>query len=165
MSAQNPDPSFAIVGKIPSGLFILGVAHENRKEAFLASWVQQVSLTPVRLSVVMEADRPAFNLAAEAGFFTVNVLGEGNNAQMKPFWGGLKSGIAPLDVVTHRIDAIEGQGQALIVDAVLGYVHCVIEAIHALDNHRLVIGRVVSHEYQNPADKPKVHIRNKGISY
>lgn len=165
MSVETPDPSFAIVGKIPSGLFILGVAHENRKQAFLASWVQQVSLSPVRLSVVMEADRPAFELASEAGFFTVNVLGETNNAQMKPFWGGLKSGVAPLDVVAHRIDELPGQGQALVVDGVLGYAHCAIEAIHVLDNHRLVIGRVVNHAYLNTEDKPKVHIRNKGTSY
>jgi flavin reductase (DIM6/NTAB) family NADH-FMN oxidoreductase RutF len=161
MSTQNPDLTYAIVGKIPSGLFILGVAYENSKEAFLASWVQQVSLSPVRLSVVMEADRPAFNLAEKAGHFTVNMLGEANTPQMKPFWGGLKSGIAPLDVVEHRV----AENQALIIGGVLGFAHCAIESIHAVDNHRIVIGKVIDHGLLKDDDKPKVHLRSKGTSY
>lgn len=161
MTGQSLDLTYAIVGKIPSGLFILGVAHENCKEAFLASWVQQVSLAPVRLSVVMEADRPAFQLAEKAGHFTVNMLGESNTPQMKPFWGGLKSGIAPLDVVEHRV----AENQALIIEGVLGFAHCTIESIHAVDNHRIVIGRVIDHALLKSDDKPKVHVRAKGTSY
>jgi 3-hydroxy-9,10-secoandrosta-1,3,5(10)-triene-9,17-dione monooxygenase reductase component len=161
MTAETLDPNFPIIGKIPSGLFIVGVASANSKEAFLASWVQQVSLLPIRLSVVMEADRPAFQLAESAGHLTVNVLGESNSAQMKPFWGGLKSGQAPLDVVAHRI----GEGESLLIDGVLGYAHCEIEAVHAIGNHRMVIGRVLHHQLWKTEDKPKVHIRNKGISY
>lgn len=161
MTSQNPDPTFAAIGKIPSGLFIVGVAGENRKEAFLGSWVSQVSLNPVRLSVVMESGRPAFELAQKVGHFTVNVLGESNTPQMKPFWGGLKSGQAPLDVVAHAVN----EEDALIIEGILAYAHCEIEAIHAFDNHRLVIGKVVDHALFNTQDKPKVHIRAKGTSY
>jgi len=161
MTLENDDPNYAAIGKIPSGLFILGVSDGKSQEAFLASWVNQVSLNPIRLSVVMEADRPAFALAEKAGCFTVNILGESNTPQMKPFWGGLKTGIAPLDVVAHSVSA-EG---ALIIDGIFAFAHCEIESVVPVDAHRLVIGRVTRHGVLNPQDKPKVHIRAKGISY
>jgi flavin reductase (DIM6/NTAB) family NADH-FMN oxidoreductase RutF len=161
MTYQTDDTSYAAIGKIASGLFILGVTDGELKEAFLASWVNQVSLSPVRLSVVMEADRPAFALAEKSRHFTLNILGETNTPQMKPFWGGLKSGVQPLDVVLHTLSP-EG---ALIVDGILAYAHCVIEAIHPIDGHRLIIGRVLSHGVLNKEDKPKVHIRTKGTAY
>ncbi len=161
MTSETMDPNYPIVGKIPSGLFIVGVAAHGRKEAFLASWVQQVSLEPIRLSVVMDAERPAFVLAQEVGHFTVNMLGEGNSAQMKPFWGGLKSGQAPLDVVSHTL----GEEGSLRIDGVLGFAHCSIEAIHEVGKHRMVIGLVKAHQLMNTEDKPKVHIRFKGNTY
>ena len=45
------------IGRIPSGVYILTVRHENRSGAILASWVQQASFDPPALSIALAKGR------------------------------------------------------------------------------------------------------------
>ena len=50
------------LGRIPSGVFVLTAVHENRRDAMLASWVQQVGFDPPAVSIAVAKGRPIVDL-------------------------------------------------------------------------------------------------------
>ena len=149
-----------VVGKIASGLFIISAFSGEEKEAYLGSWVQQASFSPMRLTVAIKPGRSAFDLIQKAGFFTVNVVGHQNGGVMKPFWGAYKPGDNPLDKVAHKIE----QG-ALVVEGTMGWILCRLVTVLEVGDHHLLLGEVVAEEMTLPEDKPMTHLRKKGSEY
>ena len=46
-----------ILGRIPSGILILTVRHEDRETGMLASWVKQAGFTPPSVTVAVKQGR------------------------------------------------------------------------------------------------------------
>ena len=65
------------VGHIPSGLFIVSVQNENKFiDGYLASWVQQISFSPLMISLAISPSRPGYESIISGRSFSVNVVGE-----------------------------------------------------------------------------------------
>ena len=48
-----------VLGRIPSGIFVLTVKHDGRATAMLASWVQQAAFAPPAISVALAKVDPS----------------------------------------------------------------------------------------------------------
>jgi len=149
------------IGKIPSGLFIVTVAKDGACEGFLASWIQQASFKPLMISFAIETDRPMLARIREVGRFCVNVVGHENNGLLKPFWGGAKPGVNPLDAV----DTYESfRGNFILSDAMVA-LECELRETTQPGDHVIVFGEVVESFLLKPEDKPMTHVRKTGASY
>src|SRR3954463_6664775 len=82
----------AALGRIPSGLFILTVRRGTDETGMLASWVQQCSFEPPRVSVAVNKERYVLDWLKEGTPFTVNVLAEGQSHFLKHFGKGFGPG-------------------------------------------------------------------------
>ncbi len=149
------------VGKIPSGLFIITVTDGESKEGFLASWIQQVSFDPLMISIAIEPERPVLERIREVGCFCVNIVGHQNNGLLKPFWGGAKEGVNPLDAVETVVTL---RGNVLLSDS-MAALECELRETLPAGDHVIVLGEVVETRLLKPEDKPMTHVRKTGASY
>jgi len=149
------------VGKIPSGLFIITVTDGESKEGFLASWIQQVSFEPLMISIAIEPERPVLERIREVGCFCVNIVGHQNNGLLKPFWGGAKDGVNPLDAVET---VVTPRGNVLLSDS-MAVLECELRETLPAGDHVIVLGEVVETRLLKPEDKPMTHVRKSGSSY
>jgi len=149
------------VGKIPSGLFIVTVSHEGRRDGFLASWIQQASFEPLMISIAVSSHRPLWDMIRESGRFCVNIVGHQNNGVMKPFWGALKPGEDPFVVLSLEVSS---RGNILLPDA-MAALECEVRASSHPGDHAIVFAEVVETRFFKPEDKPMTHVRKSGSGY
>ena len=149
------------VGKIPSGLFIVVARDGEKIDGFLGSFVQQVSMEPLRISLAVKPGRPAYEMIQEQKLFTVNVVGDHDSSYLKHFWRGYDPEQSPFDELAHH-DGPEG---GLVLDAALAAMECrLCESIKPGD-HDLVIADVLSSTVLQGDAKPLFHTRKHGLTY
>ena len=149
------------VGKIPSGLFIIVARDGQKVDGFLGSFVQQVSMDPLRISLAVMPGRPAYDMIQAGDLFTVNVVGDHDSSFLKHFWRGYDPDNSPFSELAHH-DGPEG---GLALDAALAVVECRRVESFQPGDHELVIAEVVSSSIQNDDAKPLCHIRKHGLTY
>jgi flavin reductase (DIM6/NTAB) family NADH-FMN oxidoreductase RutF len=67
----------ALFQRLTQGVYVVGVAVGERRDAFTAAWVMQVSYDPLLLALSVNAKHSSYRLLKESGFFSVNVLKKG----------------------------------------------------------------------------------------
>src|SRR6059058_639943 len=80
----------APLGRVPSGLFVLTVRHGKHETGMLASWVQQCSFEPPRISAAIRKGRYVLDWLTDGAAFVVNVLAEGQKQFVSHFGKGFE---------------------------------------------------------------------------
>lgn len=163
---HQPLSSLAIaVGKIPSGLAIATASGNKDRTAMLASWFQQVSFSPLLISVCIKKERPMESLIEESGFFGLNILSEGDFASLKRYAKGFEPGIDPW--MEDAKATLEPNQPAPLFSK--GYAWLLLVFKQKVDvggDHLIYIGEVVEGKFMGSEEqKPYVHIRKDGLGY
>src|SRR4051794_23206839 len=77
-----------VLGRVPSGLFILTATDGTRETGMLASWVMQCSFDPPRVSVAVRGDRDVCGWLGTGAAFTLNLIAEGQGSFLTHFGKG-----------------------------------------------------------------------------
>lgn len=132
------------------GVYVVGVAHEERRDAFTAAWVMQASFDPLLLALSVNPRNASYSLIHGSGAFTVNVLKQGQLELARRF--GTESGKE-----RDKLDGVRwqpGHGGAPILDEALAYFDCRLTgSLHAGD-HEVMLGRVVDGRLLDPNAVP-----------
>lgn len=64
----------ALFRTLTQGVYVIGVAHGEERNAFTAAWVMQVSFDPLLLALSINPNHSSYRLLKESGAFSVNVL-------------------------------------------------------------------------------------------
>jgi flavin reductase (DIM6/NTAB) family NADH-FMN oxidoreductase RutF len=150
-----------VLGRIPSGLFVLTVGTGPRATGMLSSWVMQAGFEPPMVSVAVKLGRFICDWLSEGQPFVLNLLGQSQTPLMKHFSKGFEPGepaFEGLDV-THC-----ARGVPILKDAI-GHVEC--EPVRHVDSgdHRIFLANVVRGKLRDAQVKPRVHIRRTGATY
>ena len=86
--------------RLTNGLYVVGVAHGERRDAFTAAWVTQVSFDPLLVALSINPSHASFPILVAAGAFAVSVLSHGQLELARHF--GTQSGRA--------VDKLAGHG-------------------------------------------------------
>ncbi len=150
----------AALGKVTSGLFIVTAVAGERREGYLASWVQQVSFSPLMVSITMKPGRPCYNLIKSHGRFCINVIGQKNGGVMKPFWSpdGKSDPFVGLD---HFISA---RGNLILRNA-MSAMECEVRSRATPGDHEIIFAEVVEGRILQADDKPLAHVRKSALGY
>jgi flavin reductase (DIM6/NTAB) family NADH-FMN oxidoreductase RutF len=153
----------AAVGLIPSGLFIVAVKDQNNQssDGYLASWVQQVSFSPMLVSLAIKPGRPAYDLIKSGKPFAINIVGEHDKSFLKHFWKGYDPAQNPFNELPHFL----GENQGLILDQAKAALECVMVSSTKPGDHEIIIAEVKSSHILNTEAKPMVHLRKSGVDY
>jgi flavin reductase (DIM6/NTAB) family NADH-FMN oxidoreductase RutF len=162
---QNPQKEAAIpavaaaVGKIPSGLFIVTSVLDGKREGYLASWIQQVSFSPLLISIAMKPGRACYDAIKAQGRFCVNIVGHRNGGVMKPFWNpGSEDPFSDLENFMTPLGN-------LVLNGAMAALECRVLSSVSPGDHEILFAEVVESHLLQPEDKPLVHVRKSGLSY
>jgi flavin reductase (DIM6/NTAB) family NADH-FMN oxidoreductase RutF len=67
----------ALFQRLTQGVYVVGVAHGETREAFTAAWVMQVSYDPLLLALSINPNHSSYWVLKEGRSFSVNVLKKG----------------------------------------------------------------------------------------
>ncbi len=150
-----------VLGRVPSGLFIVTAENNNQRAAFLASWVMQAGFSPPAVSVAVKQDRPIMRQMGRGAKLCVNVLGKEDKALMGQFAKGFALDADPF--AGANIGRTES-GAPYLADA-LGYMELsVMRLAEVSTDHNLIIGEVISGRMLKEGE-PWVHVRKNGANY
>lgn len=125
--------------RITLGVYVVGVADGQRRDAFTAAWVMQVSFNPLMLAVSINPDNASYELLHASGGFTVNVLKRGQLELARRF--GTRSGREEDKLA--GIKSHPGRRGTPILDDALAYFDCEVMGRTRAGDHELVLGRVL----------------------
>ena len=145
---------------IPSGVFVLATAHEGRRSAMLASFIQQAGFDPPMIVTAIQHSRPINRMIRESKQFAVSILGKESKKSLQRFWQGIPDEGDPfegLDTSTYDTDI------PVLNDAV-GFLECKLSGATEAGDHWIVIGEVVNGGRMEVGE-PFVRIRTNGFDY
>ncbi len=151
------------VGLIPSGLFIVAIQDPKSQatDGYLASFVQQISFSPMLVSLAIKPGRPAYDLIKQGLPFAINVIGDHDKTFLKHFWKGYDPAQNPFNELPHHF----GEFKGLILDQAKAAIECVMVSSTKPGDHEIIFAEVKSSHVMNAESKPMVHIRKSGADY
>jgi flavin reductase (DIM6/NTAB) family NADH-FMN oxidoreductase RutF len=160
-TTTQPKPFDAVLGRVPSGIFILTIGTGPRATGMLASWVMQAGFEPPTVSVAVKLGRYVCDWLTAGEPFVLNLVGESQKEFLKHFG----KGFAPEEPAFEGLKvATCARGVPVLADAI-GHMEC--EPIGHVDSgdHRLFLAKVVRGKLIDTEAKPMVHIRTSGARY
>lgn len=161
MNTSAPDSFLPVLGRIPSGIFILTVGVGPRATGMLASWVMQAGFEPPMLSVAVRLSRYVCDWLSEGQPFVLNMVGQSQTTLLKHFG----KGFAPDEPAFTGLTISHCARGVPILAAALGHLEC--EPVRYVDSgdHRIFLSNVVRGRLNATDDGPMVHIRKSGAGY
>jgi flavin reductase (DIM6/NTAB) family NADH-FMN oxidoreductase RutF len=160
-ATAKPKPFDAVLGRVPSGIFILTIGTGSRATGMLASWVMQAGFEPPTVSVAVKQGRYVCDWITAGEPFVLNLVGESQKELLKHFGKGFPPGEPAFEGlrITHC-----ARGVPILKDAI-GLMEC--EPIGHMDSgdHRVFLAKVVRGKMNEKDGKPMVHIRTSGARY
>ena len=135
------------------GVYVVGVAQDERLDAFTAVWVMQASFDPLLLALSVNPQNASYPLLRASGAFTISVLKQGQLELARRF--GTRSG--------REEDKLAGVGWhpgrsgAPILDEALAYFECELTGSLRAGDHELVLGRVIDGRVLAPDAVPMTY--------
>jgi flavin reductase (DIM6/NTAB) family NADH-FMN oxidoreductase RutF len=150
-----------VLGRIPSGIFILTAGTGTRATGMLSSWIMQAGFEPPMVSIAVNLERPVCEWLTQGQPFVLNLVGQSQSRLMKHFAKGFEPGEPVFDglAISHC-----PRGVPILEDA-LGHLEC--EPVRHIDSedHRIFLAKVVRGKLRDADEKPRVHIRKSGAKY
>jgi flavin reductase (DIM6/NTAB) family NADH-FMN oxidoreductase RutF len=136
--------------RLTLGVYVIGVAHDDRRDAFTAAWVMQASFDPLSLALSVNQLNTSYSLIHGSGVFTVNVLKAGQLELARRFGTQSGSERSKLEGVRWK----PGPKGAPILDEALAHFECVLAGSINAGDHEVVIGRVMNGRILDPNATP-----------
>lgn len=160
-SANAAPPEFVpVLGRVPSGIFVLTARSGGDETGMLASWVQQAGFEPPMISVAVKLGRYVGDWLDAGNDFALNLLPE-KSPLMKHFGRGFEPGEPAFTGLP--VDRPLENGPAVLADS-LGYLICRPKKAIDSGDHRIYLATVVGGRLRRD-ERPAVHIRKSGLNY
>lgn len=163
-SAQN-DAVATVLGKIPSGVFILTAADgEGHETGMLASWVQQAAFEPPLISVAVNNSRYLNEWFGKNPVAALSLVGK---AQSGRFFKQFGKGFEPDEQAFEGFEITRGTTGVPLLAEAMGSLEGRITSSLPAGDHTIYLIQV-ENAVPGPAlqsDEPYVHIRKTGFNY
>jgi flavin reductase (DIM6/NTAB) family NADH-FMN oxidoreductase RutF len=150
----------AVLGRVPSGLFVLTIAHEAGESGMLASWVMQAGFQPPMLTVAVKQGRYVSDWLTTRAPFVLNLLRDDQKSLLSHFGRGFEPGEAAFTGLNihHTADRVP------VLSDSLGYLECRPKSHVDSGDHRIFLAEIVAGHLASEG-QPYVHIRKNGMRY
>lgn len=158
------DQIASVLGRTPSGVFILTAKHvDGRETGALVSWVQQASFAPPMVTVAVNQKRFLHDWFRESPSVVLNLVGESQKFFLKQFGAGFGPDEPAFDGMTIKHTEA---GVPILTDA-LGYLAGVVKSQLETGDHVIYAVEITAAGLGPDFDsgKPMVHIRKNGFNY
>lgn len=156
---MSPSQLAAVLGRLPSGLFVLAARRGDEEDGMLTSWVMQAGFEPPMISMALRKDRRLAEWLSEGTPFVLNLLAEGQITLVRHFGRERAAGTAFAGLPLHRTAA-----GLPVLDGTVGYLECETAGKIDSGDHHVFLARVLAGHLSSAA-RPLVHIRKNGLKY
>ena len=157
----DPDRQLAgALGRVPSGIFVVTVASDAIATGMLASWVQQCSFRPPRISLAIKPDREITKLLAIGAGFTLNIL-ESSQTDAVAHFG---KGFALTEDAFKGLSVERRANGGPVLTEALAYLDCTVVQRVAAGDHDLFLADIRAGGVLDEG-QPMIHIRKNGMHY
>src|SRR5215210_6242344 len=143
----------ALFRRLSLGVYVVGVAHGEERNAFTAAWLMQASFDPLLLALSLNPQNASAPLVHACGAFTVSVLKRGQLELARRF--GTRSGRGQDKLAGVRWHP--GRSGAPVLSEALAYFDCELTESFPAGDHELVVGQVVGGRILDPDGVPMVY--------
>jgi flavin reductase (DIM6/NTAB) family NADH-FMN oxidoreductase RutF len=143
----------ALFSRLSHGVYVIGAAHGDQRDAFTAAWVMQVSFDPLMLAVSINPEHVSYALVKNSGAFTVSVLRHGQLELARRF--GTRSGRDYEKLAGVRWHP--ARSGAPVLEEALAFFDCEVAGNMPSGDHELVLGRVIDGRIIDPAAVPMMY--------
>ena len=144
------DAPLELFRRLTNGLYVVGVAYGDQRDAFTAAWITQVSFDPLLLALSINPDHASYPILMASGVFGISILRRGQQELARQF--GTQSGRTMDKLAGQRWQAAL-EGVPVLLDAA-AYLECRVVGRHAAGDHELVLGEVVGGRVLAPDATP-----------
>lgn len=155
------DDPLPVLGRVPSGIFILTIGRDERATGMLASWVMQAGFEPPCVTVAVKRGRYVAEWLAAGEPFVLNVVGEKQSQLLKHFGKGFEPSEAAFDGLDVEV---AGNGVPALV-GVVGRLECLPVSHVDSGDHLIFLATVTGGALTSTELSPMVHIRKSGGNY
>jgi flavin reductase (DIM6/NTAB) family NADH-FMN oxidoreductase RutF len=161
MKSDDPERQLgAALGRVPSGIFVVTVRHDGRETAMLASWVQQCSFKPPRVSMAVQPGREIIKLFQADARIAINIL-ESSQTDMVAHFG---KGFAPGDDAFRGLEVFREADKAPVLAEALAALDVRLIDRFSAGDHDLFVLEIVAGRVLDEG-QPMVHVRKNGLHY
>jgi len=121
--------------RLTQGVYVVGVAHADVRNAFTAAWVMQVSFDPLLLALSINPQHLSYRLLKQGRAFSVNVLKKDRLDLAEHY--GLPASVDKLAKTEWTTDRL---GLPLLREA-LAWFECQLLSEYSAGDHVLVLGK------------------------
>jgi flavin reductase (DIM6/NTAB) family NADH-FMN oxidoreductase RutF len=139
--------------RLSLGVYVVGVAHGARRDAFTAAWLMQASFDPPLLALGLNPQNASAPLLHASGAFAVSVLKRGQLELARRF--GTRSGRDQDKLAGVRWHP--GRSGAPALSEALAFFDCELTGSFPAGDHELVLGRVVGGRVLDPDAVPMTY--------
>lgn len=152
-----------VLWTFPSGLYVIGSRHGDRRNGMTANWVTQVSFDPKLVAVSVEKEALTHELIAGGGVFVVNVIDREDRAIVRKF-------TKPVDIddVARTLNEFpfhDGRTGAPVLDQAVAFVECEVRQQVEAGGHTVFIGEVVDAGFQRAEDTAPLRMEDTRMNY
>lgn len=130
-------PSAALFQRLTQGVYVIGVAHRETRNACTAAWVMQVSFNPLLLALSINPNHSSYRLLKESRSFSVNVL-KRHQLDLAQHYGRP----ARTDKLVTA-DWTTGHAGLPLLREALAWFECKVVSEHPAGDHVLAVGKVI----------------------
>lgn len=131
---MHPIPT--LFKSLTQGVYVIGAAHGEERNAFTAAWVMQVSFEPPLLALSISPEHVSYRLLKEGGGFSVNVL-KADQLEIAAHYGAERS-----DKLSAHVWTTGKLGLPLLGNA-LAWFECRLVHDYPAGDHVLALGEVI----------------------
>jgi flavin reductase (DIM6/NTAB) family NADH-FMN oxidoreductase RutF len=141
----------ALFQRLTQGVYVVGVAHGDARNAFTAAWVMQVSFDPLLLALCINPQHSSYGLLKQGRAFSVNVLKKGQ-LELAAHYGrpACADKLASMEWTTGRT------GAPLLREA-LAWFECQVVGEHSAGDHVVVLGKVIDGKLLDSKAEPMTY--------
>lgn len=145
---------------VPYGLYLMGARRKDVKDvatdvnAFVASWLTQVSFKPPMVAVGVKRDAHSLEMIKESGVFSINVLGSDQKEFATKFFKDLEVTDKTMSGQPYTRDG--PTGCPILPDTPASFECEVVHVYEGENDHAVVVGKLVDATLRKEA-KPLTH--------
>jgi flavin reductase (DIM6/NTAB) family NADH-FMN oxidoreductase RutF len=151
----------AALGRVPSGIFILTVRHDEQETGMLASWVMQAGFDPPAVTVCIRQGRYVADWLKAGRPFVLNVVAEKQNDLLKHFG----KGFPPEADAFVGLEVDRTSGGLTVLRSALAHLECKpTSRWFDSGDHHVFLAEVTGGRLADDRS-PMVHVRKNGLNY
>jgi flavin reductase (DIM6/NTAB) family NADH-FMN oxidoreductase RutF len=152
-----------VLWSMPSGLYVVGSRHGDRRNAMTLNWATQVSTEPKQVGIGVTKKAFTHELISQGGCFSLHILDREDRAVVRKF-------VKPVtvDLQAQTLNGFlyrDGVSGAPILELAAAFLDCRLTQAVDMGDHTLFVGEVVDCGFQRDEDTPILRMEDTRMNY